>query len=822
MRGCAPEPGHAHGLGALEGGLADQGVSGFRVVAGRGLRRQRKRIAPIASLLAIFALACLTPGRAGHDYRAQIRRTQGGIPHIVADDLGSLGFGTLYAMAEDNVCILADQYLSFGAERARTLGPGDGNLESDFFHQLLIDRGQGAEALPEELEELFRGAAHGYNHYLRETGVAALPDARCRGAAWVREVTAVDVKRVSRADYALAYLMPILVAAAPPDAADAAAAPVGARRFAAEVRRYLEVPKQGGSNAIAIGRELSESGSGMLLANPHMPWNEPFQRFYPLHQTLRGRFDAIGANLIGRPRVGFGHNRDVAWTSTVSTAKRMTFYRLELVPGDPTRYVFDGVEWPLLRETVHVPSRNASGELETRSHTFYSTHFGAMLVESEVFGWTPEHATAVRIADGGWRGEIAALSQLEARSVRELKSIHDRHQFLTVNLIAADSSGEVLYGDLGPVPHLTDAQLDACAVMQGAALDGSRSECQWGSDPDAAVSGIFGPSRLPFVFRSDFVTNSNDSYWLPNPAGPLEGFPRILGSVETPRTLRTRSGLTMVLDRTKCCGAGYDGKVGLEELQELTLANESEAGRLIRDDVVAMCRAHPRVTLPEQGEVDLGEACEVLSRWDLHADLGSRGSPLFREFLSEANQHRYTRTLPASFVPAVAFDVEDPVGTPHGLLLTHNPTVLPSLAKAVHRLREAGIPLDAALGEVQGVTRGGVRIPLHGGPEGEGVFNKIEAAFQGASGYPEVTSWSSSWIQAVEFTASGPRSRGILTYSLSANPASPHYADQTLMFSRKEWLELPFHEIDIEAAAVRSYEVVSPRGEGGSGGRAPR
>jgi acyl-homoserine-lactone acylase len=369
------------------------------------------------------------------------------------------------------------------------------------------------------------------------------------------------------------------------------------------------------------------------------------------------------------------------------------------------------------------------------------------------------------------------------------------------------------------VPHLTDEQIDSCSILHGAAYDGSRSDCQWGSDPDAAVPGIFGPDRLPYLFRNDFVTNSNDSYWLSNPAAPLAGYPRILGPVETPRTLRTRSGLQMVLDRTRCCAAegddagdagDGDGKMSLDELQALTLANESMAGQLIRDDVVAMCRAHPRAMLPETGEVDLSEACDVLADWDLHANLGSRGSPLFREFLSEANQHRYIRTLPARFEPAVAFDVDDPVATPSGLRLTENPAVLPSLAKAVHRLRTAGIPLDTSLGEVQGVTRNGHRIPLHGGPEDEGIFNKIEAAFAGARGYPEVTSWSSSWILAVEFTDSGPRSRGILTYSLSANPDSPHYADQTRMFSHKEWLELPFREADVRSDTRREYVVSAP------------
>ncbi|MEE8165367.1 MAG: penicillin acylase family protein [Myxococcota bacterium] len=773
----------------------------------------RTLVALLIGALAI--ISCSTPIHVASEYRALIRRTQGGIPHIRADDLGSLGFGTLYAMAEDNVCILADQYLSFSAQRALFLGPEKGNLESDFFYRLLIDRGQAEEPLPSELEQLFRGAAAGYNQYLRETGVTKLPDARCREASWVRVINPLDVKRVSRADYALAYMMPIVVAAAPPTkaASEQSAAPPDARRFALAVEAYLELPKQGGSNAIAIGRDASQTGSGMLLANPHLPWNEPFQRFYPMHQTVPGRIDVLGASLIGRPRHAVGHTEHVAWTSTVSTAQRVSFYRLELIPGDPTRYLFDGSPRPMRREVVKVSVRNASGDIEQRSHTFYSTHFGALLVENEHFGWSHEHAYAVRMLDSGWRGEISALEQLQARSVRELKQIHDRYQFLSVNLIAADRGGEVLFGDLGPVPHISDQQAAACGVMHGAAYDGSRAECQRGSDADAAAPGIFGPTRMPFLFRHDFVTNSNDSHWLANPASPLSGFPRIFGSEKRARTLRTRSGLQMVLSQLKGPSGEGDGKMSLEDLQRLAFADENYAGQLIRDDLVTMCRADPRFLLDDGSAVSLAEACEVLAEWDLHANLDSRGAHLFRQFLAEANHYRHVRTLPASFVADVGFDVSDPIATPRGLDTSRNPGLLASLAKAVLSLEQAGIPLDAALGELQGVTRNGDWIPLHGGPEYEGIFNKIEAGFRGAAGYPEVTKSSSSWILAVELSEAGPRSRGILSYSLSANPNSPHFADQTRMFSRKQWLELPFHEADVEAAALRKYRVSGPRSD---------
>jgi acyl-homoserine-lactone acylase len=89
-----------------------------------------------------------------------------------------------------------------------------------------------------------------------------------------------------------------------------------------------------------------------------------------------------------------------------------------------------------------------------------------------------------------------------------------------------------------------------------------------------------------------------------------------------------------------------------------------------------------------------------------------------------------------------------------------------------------------------------------------GAFNAIQAPFAGSEGYPEVES-GSSFIMAVEFTERGPRSRALVTYSQSADPTSPHAADQTRLYSRKEWVELPFREPDVLAdPALRSYRVV--------------
>ena len=41
--------------------------------------------------------------------------------------------------------------------------------------------------------------------------------------------------------------------------------------------------------------------------------------------------------------------------------------------------------------------------------------------------------------------------------------------------------------------------------------------------------------------------------------------------------------------------------------------------------------------------------------------------------------------------------------------------------------------------------------------------------------------------------------RAILTYSQSPEPGSAHYSDMTELYSRGEWLQLPFTDAQIEA-----------------------
>ncbi len=64
------------------------------------------------------------------------------------------------------------------------------------------------------------------------------------------------------------------------------------------------------------------------------------------HLTLPGEIDFMGVGLIATPRLAIGFNETIAWSHTVSTALRFTFFRLDLVPGNPMAYLVGDQERP--------------------------------------------------------------------------------------------------------------------------------------------------------------------------------------------------------------------------------------------------------------------------------------------------------------------------------------------------------------------------------------------------------------------------------------------------------------------------------------------
>ncbi|MEU7167176.1 penicillin acylase family protein [Streptomyces morookaense] len=789
------------------------------------LQRRRHLRAFAVGALALLTGATTLPASAASQDRtdrpsggrlsAVIRYTEYGIPHIVAKDYAGLGFGQGWAQAADQVCTLADGFVTLHGDRSRHFGPegttdrslsnARSNLSSDLFFrgirnaktvEKLLD--QPAPAGPtRQAKELMRGWAAGYNVWLRQHR-GDIKDPACRGADWLTPVTPVDV---ALRGYAITMLSGQSgwaedIAQARP--ADAKPAP------AAAVRELFDRTNSGmGSNAVAFSGSATANGRGLLLGNPHYPWTGN-RRFWESQLTIPGELNVAGGALLGMPMISIGHNDRIAWSHTVSTGMPMNLYQLRIAPGDLHSYLVDGRPERMTERKVTVPVRGKDGKLSSVTRSQWWTRYGPVVTEvrgefplpwnaTTAFALTDPNAAQLRFTD-------TSLGLSRSRSVRDIQATLRRTQGLPwVNTIAADSAGHSLYTQSQVLPRITDELAGRCSTDLGkqyypamglAVLDGSRGDCALGKDPDAAQPGIFGPSTMPTLVDAPYAENSNDSPWMTNADRPLTGYPRVFGDTGTERSARTRGAIEDVSAMAK------RGGLTVDDLQKQQFANRAPSGDRAAADAAKACSALPGGTATGSSgkPVDVSAACGVLARWDRTVQTGSKGALLFDRFW------RKLANDPKATVWKVPFSASDPVATPR-TLNTADPAVGRALADTVTELRSAGIPLDAPLGEHQFVVRNGKRIPMPGGGEAVGVWNIVSSPWDAAHGGYANVNFGSSYIQAVGWDGSGcPVARTLLTYSQSSDPTSPHYSDQTELFSAGRMVKSRFCEKDILAS----------------------
>ena len=706
-----------------------------------------------------------------------VRWTEHGIPHITAQTWEGLGFGFAHSVAQNGVCVLAKELVTVNGELSKYFGAENGNVNSDAFHRALLNDAKIDEYLAASSADsnaMDSGYARGYNRYI-DTHADQLP-ASCAGAEWVKPIDERDLARLAIGvgiRYGLGRVTD-QIATATPNQAIASLKPIDLS---------LDVEKIG-SNAYAFGSELTDTGRGILLGNPHYPWQGP-SRFHMAHLTLPGEIDFMGVGLIATPRLAIGFNETIAWSHTVSTALRFTFFRLDLVPGNPMLYLVGDQERPI--EGIKVAVETATG-IENR--TVYLTHLGPVVAGPST-PWNDKHVYVMRDVNyENYRSGDQYAAMQRATDVTQLKQALADHQGAAfVNTIAADKAGGALYADMSAIPNVSVDLIARCAVDQSAGtrittLNGSDPSCDWQIDESAAAPGLMPPSQQPNLITTTYAGNSNDSYWLSNPAMRLEGYSPIIGDENAQRTLRTRSGLKFV-EEVLNAGEKFDQAT----VENLLFTHRHYGAELFLDEVLEVCADDPT----------LAEACAVLANWDRRQTVESRGAHIFNEFFAETNQ------LSAHY--AVPFDNADPVHTPRGLKVSETATreaIVTALHVAVDRITDAGIALDARWGDVQFEIRNGEKIGIPGGDGRAGMFSVISARFDGDNGgyTPIVT--GNSYIQSVTWNEDGsPSARAILTYSQSPEPDSPFYADQTKIYSQSQWIEMPFTDEQIATKMVR-------------------
>ena len=581
----------------------------------------------------------------GATYAATIRRTTDGIPHITGASLESVVFGQGWANAEDHACTLADQILKVTGTRAEQLGPGKDNVnvDSDFAWRAIgidtiarADWPKQSEAIRSELSAYVAG----WNHYLADTGTDKLTG-WCKGQPWVHAITPEDLYSYARSislNASSTQLVRYLGKAKPPSAT-ATPASTGPTASLAS----LEPPPSIASNGWAIGADRTTGKDGMLLGNPHFPW-EGELRFWEVHLTVPGQLDIYGSQLIGVPGVGIGFTSEFAWTHTVSAGNRFTAYTLELVPGKPTSYKYDAGEKAMTSRDATVKIKQGDGKVTEETRTLWSSEYGP-IIEFPGVGWSPTMTVTYRdanIDNDEFAEQYLAMDQ--ATSFDDFRKAHEEHQGVPLfNTIAVSKDGRAWYADTSATPNLSKEALAAyeealktniitsTAAASGAiVLDGSKSLYQWVDEPGARDPGLVPYAKMPKDERRDYVFNANDSFWLDHADAVVEGdYSPLHGRQRTARSPRTRENAVVLRDTTAAGASGADGTFTLDELRDAALANHGYTSRALQDEVVARCKGATVIDVPElktadgaavalpAEAVDISEACAVLEAWDL-------------------------------------------------------------------------------------------------------------------------------------------------------------------------------------------------------------
>jgi acyl-homoserine-lactone acylase len=779
-------------------------------------------------------------------YSAEIRRTEFGIPHIKADDWGSLGYGYGYAYSQDNFCVTMREIAQAGGRWAELTGS---QVERDHLWRYLNGSKEAFKAdffdgLPERDRDLVTGFAAGMNRYLDETGIDNLPEGEngCRSEPWVYPFDQLDLmmylrKIALQASTDQGIVRSAILAVQGPPSQQVAAANL--QEVSTSLYQNIKTagetirPSEVGSNAIAAGGDDTQSGFGILLGNPHQPWNGS-GRWYEVHLTIPGEYDVAGASLQGLPWVGIGFTVDVAWTHTVDFSTRFTLYEVPLNPENPMQYDYDGQWRDIEATTVSAEELQEDGSLVTVDRTFYSTQYGLVLdlvgVDPAIGGWPTVSGTLITMRDAnlqtGLRSLTTFVDKAQASDMDEYQKALATLGNPVFHEFAVDRDGGMYYGQASVVPHVTQAQLDDCqtGIMGIVAtvstnaftgLDGSRSECEWGEDADTpSGTNIYGLDAHPQIIGRGTVGNSNNSYWLSDATKPLEGFPVVfgwMGHEGDQQFMRTRKTHLMIADRL----AGTDGLsdaplFDLETLKTVMYSNKVHAAEITLDDVLEICSdflSNPNPETEQATDEALTETCTVLENWDRYANVDSIGIHVFVEFWGRIRDElgsEFQNVVVGDQFWEIDYNSADPINTPRGIDISveaNRTLVIDSLLRAYRRLSDANVALDAVWGDLQCLERNDECIPIHGGSGPAGIFGAISSGLS-EGGYRNPRA-GNSYIQAVTWDGSDcPIADTMLVHSQSVQPTSPHYADQTRLYAKKEWVRFPFCEEEIQAAQI--------------------
>jgi len=674
-------------------------------------------------LLILLALAAVSGNVRAESFEATIVRDRFGVPYIFANSLADAAFGDGYAQAQDRLRLVMDNTLTATGTRAARLGPRE--VERDYRARVTGARHTAYakwNALPPEVQRIFTGFAAGINQYIEDAD-APLPSI-------ARPVEAQEI--VASVLFGGLYRQ--------------------LNQAQKDLRGLGQNPIAGeGSNGAVLAPARSRSGKGLLLCDPHTPW-QGHNRWYEKHYVTP-ELEAHGFFSTGLPLFLFCVTDRIAWTLTRNPGDRGDCFIVKANPDNPKQYLFDGQFRDLSIAKERIVVRGGRTVLRQTAKTIHGPVF-------------KRDKNKLYAAGMSIYGEIGVPLQLYAAlCARNLDA------FKQASALRLADGGNIFYTDVeGNIYFCWWNRLN----IRNERFDWTRAVD--GSTRDTLYQGILPYDKMPQSENDPgaYYQASNAADWaLEQGAWGLKpgDFPNWL--LTSPKRTRLPARSQRVVDLIKS-----RPRHSLDDLLKWSLDTRILGAEWVLPLIERAFREHENDASPA-----LKEALAVLMAWKDNpcATKESRGYAVYREWLAALGKD--SQLNPADAQNLLPMLPEHPEQGPDALVnRAYN-----ALVQAVKSLvRRYGTPTPR-WGDINIIALAdGTQFPSGAADSvSQGMWQTSQRPKRGADGKWRCAAGSDGLMMA-EMTKP-PRVFTMVPYGQSDDPASPHFADQTPRYVRGQY-----------------------------------
>jgi acyl-homoserine-lactone acylase len=691
--------------------------------------------------------------------RVTIIRDTWGIPHVYGKTDADAVFGLLYAQCEDDFKRVEANYIEKLGRTAEL--EGESALANDLYIRLIIDSTDAIadyKKSPAWLQKLMNAYADGINYYL-STHPSTKPALLHHFEAWYPllwtdgSIGAISTGNISPRDVRNFYL---------PDTKSMGALPP-------EPEERLS-----GSNGFAIAPSKTQSGHAILYINPHVTFY-----FRPeVHAVSQEGLDAYGAVTWGQFFVYQGFNQHCGWMHTSSYVDVSDMYIEKIVKKDGRLfYEYDKSEKPVTTREITLRYKVGDG-FQSKTVTAYFTHHGPIMAKRDG-EWI-----SVRSYNRALKSLIQSWERTKATGFASFKKIMDLRANTSNNTVFADDKGNIAYWHGDFVPK-RDTSFDWTKPV-----DGTTPATEWkGLHPVSEIVHVYNPATgwiqncnsTPFSVSGSSSPKRGDYPYYMAPDG--ENF----RAINAARLLS--KGKAFTIDKT--IAAGYDPTLTAFQVLVPPLISSFERNVKSGDSLY----------------VALHEPIEVLKQWDFRCGENSIATTLAVEWGQQVMREMRRSRPMGGRMDQVQMTMQ------FAATASMEELVLP-LLRAVRELEKDFGKWQIPWGEInryQRLTGNIVERFDDNQPSLPVGFTSslwgMLAAFNSRTfdGTKKMYGTSgASFICAVEF-GKRVKAKSLLTGGESGDPASKHFSDQALMYTKGQFKDVWFYKEDVLKHAERTY-----------------